>query len=73
MVLARGRGPSVHGLGALGARRVSVESLIAQAAYGTAASLAGQLAQGVTPECAGTATLAYAQLQGLLEPAADRR
>ncbi len=63
MVLARGRGPSVHGLGALGARRVSVESLIAQAAYGTAASLAAQPAEGATPECTGTGTLAYAPLQ----------
>ena len=71
VMLAPGTGPSVHALGALGVRRISVGSLIAQAAYGTAASLAGQLAEGVTPDCAGT--LAYAQLQGLLQHAADRR
>ena len=73
VMLAPGSGPSIEALRALGVRRISVGSLIAQAAYSTAASLAGRLAEGATPECAGTGTLAYAQLQGLLQPTADRR
>ncbi len=73
VMLAPGTAPSVHALGALGVRRISVGSLIAQAAYSTAASLAGRLAEGATSGCAGTGTLAYAQLQGLLAPIADRR
>ncbi|MHB1712672.1 MAG: isocitrate lyase/phosphoenolpyruvate mutase family protein [Acidimicrobiales bacterium] len=73
VMLAPGRGPSIEALGALGVRRISVGSLIAHPGAHAAASLAGQLAEGVTPECTGTLTLAYAQLQGLMQPADDRR
>lgn len=69
VMLTTGSGPSVEMLQTLGVRRISVGSLIAQAAYSTAASLADQLAKGETPKCTGV--LGYGQLQGLLASATD--
>ena len=67
-MLAPGRGPSVHALGVSG---ISVGSLIAPAADGTATPLAGQLAEGGGIGLRRHA--AHAQIQRLPPHAADQR